>query len=351
MADKTTQRQLAMVFDLNKCFGCQACSLACKTLWTDEPGMEAQWWTIVNTMPGKGTPKNVFEHGGGYKDGLPVPGHFPPRHEWGDAWTFDYEKVFASGKDSEGHVRLSPQEMSGTAPAWGPNWDEDMGGGIFPNSYLFYLQTICMNCSQPACMEACPRSAIYKRQEDGIVLIDEEQCHGYRYCAEACPYKRIYFNTVLGIAQKCISCFPRLENGVAPACIRQCPGRVQHIDYMDNSDGHIYKLVNDWQVALPLRPDFGCEPNVFYVPPLSPVAFDEQGEFDDEASRIPLEYLREMFGSTVDNALETLKTERAKVASGGSSELIDILISRRWQDLMGPFTEDPAKLSRPPPAN
>lgn len=103
---------------------------------------------------------------------------------------------------------------------------------------------------------------------------------------------------------------------------------------MDNRNGHIYKRVNDWQVALPLHPDFGCEPNVFYVPPLSPVAFDEQGEFDDEASRIPLEYLREMFGSAVDNALETLKTERAKVASGGSSELIDILITRRWQDLM-----------------
>lgn len=117
----------------------------------------------------------------------------------------------------------------------------------------------------------------------------------------------------------------------------------------DNREGHILKLVHEWQVALPLRPDLGCEPNVFYIPPLSPAAFDEQGEFDDEASRIPMEYLREMFGPGVDAALETLKTERAKVADGGSSEMIDILIARRWQDLMGPFTEDPAKLSRPPP--
>ena len=348
MVDKTEQRQVAMVFDLNKCFGCQACSLACKTLFTNDPGMEEQWWTIVNTMPGKGTPKDVFSHGGGYKDGTPVPGQLPPRREWGDAWTYEHEKVFASSKDNEGRQRLAPKEMSGESPGWGPNWDEDMGGGEFPNSFLFYMQTICMNCSQPACMEACPRSAIYKRPEDGIVLIDEEECHGYRYCAEACPYKRIYFNTNRGIAQKCISCYPRLESDVAPACIRQCPGRAQHIDYMDNKEGHIYKLVHEWQVALPMRPDFGCEPNVFYIPPFSPAAFDEKGEFDDDSSRIPSEFLQEMFGPGVDAALEKLKAERAKVAGGGSSELIDILISKKWEDLMGPFTANPAELSRPP---
>ena len=134
---------------------------------------------------------------------------------------------------------------------------------------------------------------------------------------------------------------------MAPACIRQCPGRVQHIDYMENREGHIYKLVHEWKVALPLRPDFGCEPNVFYVPPLSPVAFDDQGEFDDDSSRIPPEYLREMFGPGVDAALATIKAERAKVAGGGSSELIDILISRQWHDLMGPFTANPAELNRP----
>jgi ethylbenzene hydroxylase subunit beta/complex iron-sulfur molybdoenzyme family reductase subunit beta len=332
-----------MVFDLNKCIGCQACSIACKTLWTRDQGMEAMWWIIVNTMPGRGAPRDVFSQGGGYRDGEPVPGRLPSKAEFGGGWEFNQESTFSSAS----HEAMRPREADGEPPIWGPNWDEDQGGGVYPNSYFFYLQNICMNCSKPACLEACPRTAIYKREEDGIVLVDEERCHGYRFCAEACPYKRIFFNAEKGVAQKCISCYPRLEEGVAPACVRQCPGRVIHTDFLDNVDGHIHKLVNEWEVALPLRPDFGCEPNMFYVPPLSPVAFNESGEFDDEKSRIPLEYLREMFGDRVDQALATLQDEREKVAAGGSSELMDILIARDWNELLGPYTVDPATLVRP----
>lgn len=338
-------RQLAMVFDLNKCLGCQSCTIACKTLWTGEPGMEGMWWNIVNTMPGGGTPRNVFAHGGGYRDGQPVPGDFPPVREWGEAWDFDQESTFAPG---DGRKPLQPLDRDGNTPSWGPNWDEDLGGGQYPNSYFFYLQQICANCSKPACLEACPREGLYRREEDGIILIDEERCHGYRFCAEACPYKRIYFNSERAIAQKCISCYPRLEAGVAPACVRQCPGRVRHVDYMDNLDGHAYKLVHEWKVALPLRPDFGTEPNVFYVPPLAPPAFNAAGEFDQTQSRIPLEYLRELFGPGLDQALATIERERELVSSGGQSELMDILISRDWNDLMGPFVQNPAELDRQP---
>lgn len=339
-------RQLAMVFDLNKCLGCQSCTIACKTLWTEGAGMESMWWNIVNTMPGRGTPRDAFSHGGGYRDGQPVPGTFPPLREFGEAWGFDQEATFFSG-DVE-RVPMHPRERDGAAPSWGPNWDEDIGGGVYPNSYFFYLQQVCANCSKPACLEACPRDSLYRREEDGIILIDEERCHGYRFCAEACPYKRIYFNPSRAIAQKCISCYPRLEAGVAPACVRQCPGRVRHVDYMDNPEGHPHKLVKEWKVALPLRPDFGTEPNVFYVPPLAPPAFNEAGEFDDSASRIPMDYLREMFGPAVDAALATIQAEREKVANGGESELMDILISRDWNDLMGPFTQNPAELDRAP---
>ncbi len=340
-------RQLAMVFDLNKCLGCQSCSIACKTLWTDAPGMEAMWWNIVNTMPGAGTPRDVFSHGGGYRDGQPVPGVFPPLREFGEAWDFDQQAVFGG---SDERIPLHPREHDGSTPSWGPNWDEDMGGGIYPDSFFFYLQQVCANCSKPACLEACPREGLYRREEDGIILIDEERCHGYRFCAEACPYKRIYFNPQRAVAQKCISCYPRLEAGVAPACVRQCPGRVRHVDYMDNLEGHPHKLVKEWKVALPLRPDFGTEPNVFYVPPLAPSAFNADGEFDDARPRIPAEYLREMFGPGVDDALATIALEREKVTRGESSELMDILISRDWNDLMGPFTQNPAELQRPPVA-
>jgi DMSO reductase family type II enzyme iron-sulfur subunit len=351
--------QLAMVFDLNKCLGCQTCTVGCKTQWTRGPGMEAMWWNIVSTIPGRGTPRDAFDHGGGYSDGHPVPGRVPGKREWGEAWDFDYERVFfrsggtddttddASSTNNEKEDYLRPREADGGSPEWGPNWDEDLGGGEYPHSYFFYLPLVCMNCEKPACLEACPRDAIYRREEDEVVLVDEARCHGYRFCMEACPYKRIYFNQQRVIAQKCISCYPRLEAGVAPACVRQCPGRVRHVGHLDDPDSHISKLVKKWKVALPLRPDFEVKPRVFYVPPTMPLAFDEHGEFDDDASRFPLEELRVWFGPEVDTALATIAQERDKVAAGGSSELMDILIARNWNDLLGPYTVDPGKLARP----
>lgn len=206
-----------------------------------------------------------------------------------------------------------------------------------------------MNCSRPACVEACPRDVVYRREEDGIVLVDEDRCHGYRFCVEACPYKRIYFNERALVAQKCISCYPRLEAGVAPACVRQCPGRLRHVGWIDDPDSVIYRLVHEWRVALPLRPDFEVLPNVFYVPPTLPPPFDEHGEIDESRSRMPLEHLRDLFGPDVDRALATLASERAAVAAGGTSELMDALIAREWTDLLGPFTENPARLERRPP--
>ncbi|MDH5736691.1 MAG: respiratory nitrate reductase subunit beta [Gammaproteobacteria bacterium] len=346
------QNQFAMVFDLNKCLGCQTCSIACKTQWTRGQGRDAMWWNIVNTLPGKGTPRDAFSLGGGYADGEPLAGELPGRKDWGEAWDYAHERVFYRSGDADTQWNqpdnyLKPMQRDGSAPHWGPNWEEDMGGGEYPHSYFFYLPLVCMNCAKPACLEACPRDSIYRRQEDGIVLIDEDRCHGYRFCMEACPYKRIYFNEERVIAQKCISCYPRLEAGVAPACVRQCPGRMRHVGFLNDPESHIHKLVNQWRVALPLRPDFEVAPRVYYVPPSLPTAFNEAGEFDESRSRFPIEQLEDLFGPEVGAALSTIEAERQKVADGGTSALMDILIAHNWQDLLGPFTKDPGAMARP----
>jgi steroid C-25 hydroxylase beta subunit len=334
------KRQLAMVFDLNKCLGCQTCTIACKTLWTREEGMEHMWWATVNTMPGRGTPRDWEAMGGGFQNGAPRAGRLPTNEEFGEAWEFNYDEVFYGGK-GEG-AALRPQ---GKPPSWGPNWDEDQGSGEYPNSYYFYLPRICNHCTHPACLEACPRRAIYKRAEDGIVLIDETRCKGYRFCMEACPYKKIYFNHVRTISQKCIFCFPRIEKGVAPACARQCPGRLRFVGYLDDEKGLIHKLVKQWKVALPLHSEHGTDPNVYYVPPLSPARLDADGNVDESKPRIPIEYLRSLFGAEVDGALDTLKAEMAKAKRGEKSELIDTLIVYRWPNQIFPdFTKDPATL-------
>ena len=336
------KRQLGMVFDMNKCLGCQTCTVACKTLWTDEEGMEYMYWNIVSTMPGEGSPRGWQDLGGGFRDGEAVPSRIPKTKEFGQAWEFNYDDVFYGGKGTSQHL-----QPTGGDGDWGALWDEDQATGEYPNSYFFYLQSICMHCTNPACLAACPRQAIYKRVDDGIVLIDQERCNGYRFCMEACPYKRIYFNHSLKKAQKCILCYPRLEQGVAPACFRQCPGRVRFIGYLDDEESAVYKLVNEWKVAIRLHPEAGTEPNVYYVPPLSPPKFDENGEVIEGSQRIPIEYLEKLFGPDVHRVLDLLKSEIEKTRRGEKSEMLDTLIAYEWHSMFGGFTRDPGTLKRP----
>lgn len=317
-------RQIAMVIDLNKCIGCQTCTVACKTLWTDGAGQETMLWNNVETVPGQGYPRNWQNMGGGWKEGELSFGELPAEEDYGKPVELNYREVYQTGKDYYLHAK---EKMT-----WGPNWDEDVGAGVYPNNYHFYLPRLCNHCTHPACLEACPVRAIYKREEDGIVLIDEKKCQGFRECIRACPYKKIYFNLVKGVSQKCIFCFPRIEKGIAPACARQCPGRLRFVGFLDDPTGPIYLLVHKWQVALPLHEEYGTQPNVFYVPPLLPDAFDEEGRFS-EKPRIPLEYLRFLFGPRVDSALATLKAEMAKRQRGEPSELMDLLIAKDWKSL------------------
>lgn len=341
--------QIAMVIDLNKCIGCQTCTLACKTMWTSGKGQELMWWRKVNTMPGKGSPIDWEDLGGGFRRvGLilrrmnrkmgkkAIYSRIPVEREFGEFASLSIDRAVFSGDK----LSSSPEKKV----SWMFNWDEDRGSGVHPNSFFFYLPRLCNHCTHPACLEACPRNAIYKREEDGVVLINEEKCHGYRFCMEACPYKVIYFNlsgsiagetittnSETGIAQKCIACFPRLEKGVAPACARACPARAVHFGFLEDKNSSVYKLVKKWKVALPLHPEFNTEPNVYYVPPLSSPKFDKDGRLTNE-ERIPIDYLKSLFGPEVERALKTLKEEREKMRKGMDSELMRILIGFRWPD-------------------
>jgi ethylbenzene hydroxylase subunit beta/complex iron-sulfur molybdoenzyme family reductase subunit beta len=334
-------RQITFVFDLNKCIGCQTCSVACKVLWhQDEPGADEQWWCSVNTQPGRGTPRDWESMGGGYdRDGKLLRGHHPTPEEFGSrsGSPYNWEEVHRSAD----HVALSPKD--GPA-AWAMNWDEDQGAGEFPNTYFYYMPRICNHCTEPACLEACPHQALYKRDDLGLVLRDENRCEGAQECARACPYKKIYFNRVREIGQQCIGCFPRLEKGVAPACVRQCPGRAVFVGFRDEPGSAVHKMVDEFKVALPHHPEFNTSPNVFYVPPLSPFRVASDGTIEHGKRRIPLDYLESQFGHEVGGALERLEMEMERRRRGERSELMEILIGYRWQEFLGPFTADPATI-------
>lgn len=334
-----SKRQVAMVMDLNKCIGCQTCTVACKRLWTREDGMKPMLWNSVNTQPGQGTPHGWEKMGGGFGKGDARPGHRPSVAEFGKAWDFNYEEAFFGGEPGK---RLAPL---GGEPGQGPNHDEDVGAGEFPNNYFFYLPRICNHCTHPACLEACPRKAIEKREEDGIVRINGDRCRGYRFCQEACPYKKIYYNEARGISQKCIFCFPRIDKGVVNACARQCVGRIRFVGYLDDPEGPIHKLVHKYRVALPLHPEYETQPNVYYVPPLSPEKYDAQGNPTGEM-RIPTEYLERLFGNRVREVLALLVAEREKNRNGGKSELMDLLIAREWLGMFGPFNKHPRSIEQ-----
>jgi DMSO reductase family type II enzyme iron-sulfur subunit len=319
-------RQVAMVIDLNKCIGCQACTAACKSLWTDEEGQEYMLWNNVETKPGRGYPKNWEEKGAksGFKDGVAQFGDLHEQGDYGSVVPLNHEEVYFKG---------TATQLQRTEPLqYGANWDEDTSSGDYPNNYHFYLPRLCNHCTKPACLEACPVRAIYKREQDGIVLVDQDKCQGFRLCNRACPYDKVYYNYVKRKSQKCIFCFPRVEQGVAPACARQCPGRLRFVGFLEDQDGPIAKLVYQWKVALPLHPEFGTEPNVYYVPPILPPAFDAEGRFSDEP-RVPMEYLRYLFGPGVDAALITIQEEMDRRKEGKASELMDLLIAKDWKSL------------------
>ncbi len=321
--------QVAMVMDLNKCIGCQTCTLGCKTTWTEGEGRDYMYWNNVETRPGDGYPRDWEEKGGGWmssdRSDLKK-GRIPDQEEYGRPWEFNYEEALKTDSDE-------PLRPKGEAPEWGPNWDEDQGAGKHPNSYYFYVPRICNHCTHPTCVESCPRKALYKREEDGVVLVDQDRCRGYRYCVEGCPYKKVYYNATTNTSEKCIFCYPRLEGEGpdgethAPVCAEQCTTQLRLVGYLDDRDGPIFKLVEEYGVALPLHPEYQTAPNVYYVPPMAPPQVSTKGE-TTEFERIPREYLRTLFGDRVDDALETMQREREKVRRGGDSELMNILTSK-----------------------
>ncbi|NUR85982.1 MAG: nitrate reductase subunit beta, partial [Nonomuraea sp.] len=189
----------------------------------------------------------------------------------------------------------------------------------------------------------------YKRSEDGIVLVDQDRCRGWRMCVTGCPYKKIYFNHKTGKAEKCTFCYPRVEVGLPTVCSETCVGRLRYLGVMlydadrvaeaaaaddpyeaqlsifvDPDDpavaasgipddwvdaarrSPVWDLIMRYRIALPLHPEYRTLPMVWYVPPLSPVvdALATSGHDGEdagnlfaavEALRIPVDYLAGLF--------------------------------------------------------
>jgi nitrate reductase beta subunit len=390
--------QMAMVMNLDKCIGCHTCSVTCKQAWTNRSGVEYVWFNNVESRPGQGYPRTYQDQnrwqggwtrsrfgrlkpraGGRLKKLMTIFANpkLPSIQDYYEPWTYEYEHLLTAPAGEHTPVARPKSLITGkhTKISWSANWDDSLAGGNeiasgdpilaqvsdwvrqeYEKSFLFFLPRICEHCLNPSCAASCPSGAIYKRSEDGIVLVDQDRCRGWRMCITGCPYKKVYFNHRTGKAEKCTFCFPRVEVGIPTVCSETCVGRLRYIGLMlydadsvgraaavkDETDLYASQLSvfldpndpevvaaaraggipEDWidaarrspiwdlimrhRVALPLHPEYRTMPMVWYIPPLSPVVdvlrdTGHDGEDPNnlfgavDALRIPVEYLAGLF--------------------------------------------------------
>lgn len=403
--------QMSMIMNLDKCIGCHTCSVTCKQAWTNREGVEYAWFNNVETRPGLGYPRGYEDQerwGGGWertKRGrlkLRSGGRFskvasifsnpdlPGIDDYYEPWTYDYDTLLNAPQGEHTPVARPKSLITGKDMKiqWSANWDDNLGGAQqtvaddpilahmsehvsmeFEQAFMFYLPRICEHCLNPACVASCPSGAMYKRTEDGIVLVDQDACRGWRMCISGCPYKKVFFNHTTGKAEKCTMCYPRLEVGQPTICSETCVGRLRYLglvlydadrvaeaasvenehdlleaqrdvildphdpaviaaaradgipeDWIEAAQNSpIWKLIHEYRIALPLHPEYRTMPMVWYIPPLSPVVdvVTNSGNDGEDARtlfaaidklRIPVEYLAGLFSAgDVDPVNESLK--------------------------------------------
>ena len=204
--------KLGLVIDLDTCVGCHACATACKQ------------WNTSGTIG-------------------PLSDQAPYAKDPGGTWlnrirTFEVEK-------------LSNQQASGKT---------------------VHMPMSCMQCEDAACVTVYPTGASYKRQEDGIVLVDQDKCMGCNLCAWACPYGARELDEEQGVMKKCTLCVDRIYDEQLPAaerqpaCVLSCPTSSRAFGDFDDPDSDVSKLTAQ-RGGQGLMPELGYKPVNRYLPP------------------------------------------------------------------------------------
>ena len=205
-----TSKKLGLVIDLDICVGCHACAVNCK-----------EW--------------NTGGHAGPLTDKEPY--GVKPTGVW-----FNRIHTF--------EVTLNEMEPGRTVH--------------FPKS--------CLHCADAACVTVCPTGASFKREEDGIVLVNENKCIGCKLCSWACPYGAREYDSDEGVMKKCTLCIDRIYNknieeiDRVPVCVSTCPASARHFGDFNDPNSNVSKITRNRE-GFDLMEEIGYKPTNKYLPP------------------------------------------------------------------------------------
>jgi molybdopterin-containing oxidoreductase family iron-sulfur binding subunit len=140
---------------------------------------------------------------------------------------------------------------------------------------------LCNHCDNPPCVKVCPTGATWKREEDGIVMMDWHRCIGCRYCVAGCPYGSRSFNwrdprpfieelhddfpsRNRGVVEKCTFCEERLAKGQMPACVEACKERAIVFGDLEDPNSEIREILGE-HFSIRRKAELGTKPQVYYL--------------------------------------------------------------------------------------
>ena len=199
--------QLALVIDLNVCVGCHACVTSCKS-WN------TSGWAgpLPDARPYDDDPSGVFFN------------------------------------------RVQTYEV-----------------GCYPNTETVHFPKSCLHCEDPPCVPVCPTGASYKREDNGVVLVDYDKCIGCKYCSWACPYGAREFDENNKVMKKCTLCIDRItdmslpEAERKPACVMACPTSARIFGDIHDPDSDASRAIRE-EGGYQLQPEWGTRPANHYLP-------------------------------------------------------------------------------------